>query len=224
MDETRRAGRKQQLRSAGLKIRNVRHERTSGQGKKMKPKSEVKVLAIKLALIAAFAAALLPAKATAINKHWGADYFPNVELITQDGKVVHFYDDLIKGKVVVIDLIYTHCVDSCPLETARLVQVQKLLGDAMGKEIFFYSITIDPKRDTPEVLKDYSEKYHVGPGWTFLTGKKADIDMLSKKLGLYQDPDPNDRDGHMAAVLIGNEPGGQWMRNAATDNPRFLAT
>jgi protein SCO1/2 len=194
-----------------------------GREKTMKPKSEVKVLAMKLALMAAFAAALLPAAAAADNR-WGANYFPNVELITQDGKVVHFYDDLIKGKVVVIDLIYTHCVDSCPLETARLVQVRKLLGDAMGKEIFFYSITIDPKRDTSEVLKDYSEKYHVGPGWTFLTGKKADIDMLSKKLGLYQDPDPNDRDGHMAAVLIGNEPGGQWMRNAATDNPRFLAT
>jgi protein SCO1 len=195
----------------------------AGGEKTMNPKSEVKVLAIKLALIAALAAALLPAMATANNKRWGADYFPNVELITQDGKVVHFYDDLIKGKVVVIDLIYTHCVDSCPLETARLVQVQKLLGDAVGKEIFFYSITIDPKRDTPQVLKDYSEKYHVGPGWTFLTGKKADIEMLSKKLGLYQDPDPNDRDGHLAALLIGNEPGGQWMRNAATDNPRFLA-
>jgi protein SCO1 len=188
----------------------------------MKPKSDVNALAIKLVLIAALAAILLPAAAAADNR-WGANYFPNVELITQDGKVVHFYDDLIKGKIVVIDLIYTHCVDSCPLETARLVQVQKLLADAMGKEIFFYSITIDPKRDTPEVLKDYSEKYHVGPGWTFLTGKKADIDMLSKKLGLYQEPDPNDRDGHSPAVLIGNEPGGQWMRNAATDNPRFLA-
>jgi protein SCO1 len=126
----------------------------AGGEKTMNPKSEVKVLAIKLALIAALAAALLPAMATANNKRWGADYFPNVELITQDGKVVHFYDDLIKGKVVVIDLIYTHCVDSCPLETARLVQVQKLLGDAVGKEIFFYSITIDPKRDTPQVLKD----------------------------------------------------------------------
>ena len=193
------------------------------QGKKMKPKSEVKVLAVKLAFDCSISRGPATRNGNGDNKRWGANYFPNVELITQDGKVVHFYDDLIKGKVVVIDLIYTHCVDSCPLETARLVQVQKLLGDAVGKEIFFYSITIDPKRDTPEVLKDYSEKYHVGPGWTFLTGKKADIDMLSKKLGLYQDPDPNDRDGHMPAVLIGNEPGGQWMRNAATDNPRFLA-
>ena len=167
-------------------------------------------------------AALLPSVPRA-DSRWGANYFPNVELTTQDGKIVHFYDDLIKGKIVVIDLIYTHCVDSCPLETARLAQVQKMLGDAVGKEIFFYSITIDPKRDTPQVLKEYAEKYHVGPGWTFLTGKKEDIDLLSKKLGLYSSPDPNDSDGHTPAVLIGNEPGGQWMRDGATDNPRFLA-
>ena len=157
------------------------------------------------------------------NSRWGAGYFPNVELTTQDGQVVHFYDDLIKNKIVVIDLIYTHCVDACPLETARLAQVQHMLGDRVGKDIFFYSITIDPKRDTPQVLKDYAEKYHVGPGWLFLTGKKEDIDLLSKKIGLYSEPNPRNRDGHIAAVLIGNEATGQCMRNSATDNPRFLA-
>jgi protein SCO1 len=157
------------------------------------------------------------------NTRWGAGYFPNVELVTQDGQTVRFYDDLIRNKLVVIDLIYTHCVDSCPLETARLAQVQRMLGDRVGKDIFFYSITIDPKRDTPLVLKDYAEKYHAGPGWLFLTGKKEDIDLLSRKIGLYSDPDPRNRDGHIAAVLIGNEATGQWMRNSATDNPRFLA-
>jgi protein SCO1/2 len=114
-------------------------------------------------------------------------------------------------------------VDSCPLETARLVQVQKMLGDRVGKDIFFYSISIDPTHDTPAVLKAYAEKYHVGPGWTFLTGKKEDIDLVSKKLGLYTEPDPNDRDGHTPSVILGNEPDGQWMRNSALDNPRFLS-
>jgi protein SCO1 len=150
------------------------------------------------------------------------DHFPNIELTTQDGKKVHFYDDLIKDKIVAIDLIYTHCEYACPLETARLVQVQKLLGDRVGKDIFFYSITIDPKRDTPEVMKAYMEKFHVGPGWTFLTGKKEDIDFLSKKLGLWSDPAAS-LDGHTPHLLIGNEPLGQWMRNSALDNPRFQA-
>ena len=161
--------------------------------------------------------------AQAQNRRWGADYFPNVPLVNQDGKTVHFYDDLIKGKSVVLDMIYTHCVDSCPLETARLVQVQKMLGDKVGKDVFFYSITIDPKRDTAKVLKQYAETYHVGPGWTFYTGKPDDITLIAKKLGLYSDPDPNNRDGHEPGVLIGNEPTHQWMLDAATDNPRFMA-
>jgi protein SCO1/2 len=165
---------------------------------------------------------LLPAEAG--NSRYGANYFPNTTLITQDGKQVKFYDDLIRDKIVVIDLIYTQCKDACPLETARLRQVQKLLGERVGKDIFFYSISIDPQHDTPEVLRDYAEMYNAGPGWLFLTGKKDEIDALSKKIGLYTEPNPNDRDGHMPAVLIGNEPAGQWIRNSATDNPHFLAT
>jgi protein SCO1/2 len=161
---------------------------------------------------------LRPARA---SSRWGANYFPNVTLITQDGKPVKFYDDLLKGKIVAIDLIYTQCKDECPLETARLRQVQKLLGDRVGKDIFFYSISIDPKHDTPEVLHDYAEMYNAGPGWYFLTGKEEDIILISKKLGLYS-PDWG-RDGHTAAVVIGNEPAGQWMQNSATDNPHFLA-
>jgi protein SCO1/2 len=138
--------------------------------------------AVVLAALAAFIFAITliySRQAQADNKRWGSNYFPNVPLVDQDGKTVHFYDDLIKGKSVVLDMIYTHCVDSCPLETARLVQVQKMLGDRVGKDIFFYSITIDPKRDTPKVLKQYAENYHVGPGWNFYTGKPEDITFIA---------------------------------------------
>lgn len=154
---------------------------------------------------------------------WGGTHFPNVELITQNGKKVRFYDDLIKGKVVALELIYTTCKYNCPLETARLVQLQKQLGDHMGKDIFFISITIDPEHDTPEVLKAYAEKYKVGPGWTFLTGKEADIKLISKKLGLDKLPTGNDPDGHTPSLLIGNEATGIWMRNSALDNTKFMA-
>lgn len=150
-------------------------------------------------------------------------HFPNVELITQDGKKVRFYDDLIKGKVVAIELMYTTCKYNCPLETARLVQLQKLLGDRMGKDVFFYSITIEPSIDTPEVLRAYAAKYHIGPGWTFLTGKEADIKLISKKLGLDSLPDVNDPDGHTPHLLIGNDATGLWMRNSALDNTKFLS-
>lgn len=148
--------------------------------------------------------------------------FPNIELITQDGKKVHFYDDLVKGRIVAIDFIYTTCQYACPLETARMAQVQKKLGNRVGDDIFFYSISIDPEHDTPAVLKAYMEKYHIGPGWTFLTGKKTDIDFLQKKLGVYNDPSIN-ADGHLPHLFIGNDATNTWIRANALDNPSFQA-
>ena len=92
-------------------------------------------------------------------------------------------DDLLKGKSVAILLFYTGCQDVCPLETANLVQVQKLLGERMGKDIFFYSIAIDPW-DTPKENKAYAKKFGVEPGWSFLSGKETDISLIARKLGL----------------------------------------
>jgi protein SCO1 len=161
-----------------------------------------------------------PAQITAAN---GANsHFPNIELINQDGKTVHFYDDLIKGKIVAIDFVYTSCQYGCPLETARMAQVQKKLGDRVGGDIFFYSISIDPENDTPQVLKAYMEKFHIGPGWTFFTGKKKDIEFLSKRLGVYSNPSIN-ADGHLPHLLIGNEATGTWIPANALDNPSFQA-
>src|SRR5882757_19967 len=186
----------------------------------MQRKSGIRFIGTSLLLAGTLA--FMFSRPVSADSRCGANYFPNIELTTQDGKTVHFYDDLIKGKIVAIDLIYTTCQYSCPLETARLAQVQKILGDRVGKDIFFYSITIDPANDTPAVLKAYAKKFHAGPGWTFLTGKKEEIDFLSRKLGLYSDPAAT-LDGHTPHLLLGNEPMGQWMRNSALDNPRFLS-
>ena len=106
----------------------------------------------------------MTASASSAHARRGADYFPNVTLTTQDGEPVRFYDDLIKGKIVAINLIYTTCKYACPLETARMSQVQKLLGDRMGSDVFFYSITIDPEHDTPAVLKEYAREVPRRPG------------------------------------------------------------
>ena len=165
-----------------------------------------------------------PAAPAKLRNRYGAGYFPNVPLVTQDGKTVRFYDDLLKGKSVAVNIIYTSCKDECPLETARLVQLQRLLGARMGKDIFFYSISIDPQHDTPEVLKAYMEKFGVGPGWQFLTGTAQDIRLVTKKLGLSRYSDVANRDGHTAILIVGDEPGGQWMRHSAVDNPDFLAS
>lgn len=156
---------------------------------------------------------------------WGADYFPNIPLTTHEGKQVRFFDDLIKDKVVAINFIFTRCPDACPLETARLREVQKILGDRVGKDVFMYSITIDPEYDTPEVLKEYAEKFEVGPGWTFLTGKKEDITLLRKKLGLYNEEEEkgNNLAAHSLSLIIGNQSTGQWRKSSPFENPYFLA-
>src|SRR5262245_57946604 len=126
--------------------------------------------------------------ATDTNR-WGTTYFPNVQLTTHDGATVRFYDDLLKGKSVAVNVIYTNCADECPLEMARMVQLQRTLGDRMGRDIFFYSISIDPARDTPRELKKYAEKFGVGPGWLLLTGKVEDIKLITRKLGLSKQND-----------------------------------
>ena len=167
---------------------------------------------------------MVPLHDSAAANKWGADYFPDIELTTQDGQKVRFYEDLVKGKSVAINVIYTSCKDECPLETARMAEVQRLLGERMGKDIFFYSISIDPDKDTPKVLKAYATNFGVGPGWLFLTGKKEDIKLLTRKLGLSRNSDAVSKDGHASSLMLGNDTNGQWMRNSAVDNPRFLAT
>jgi protein SCO1 len=166
--------------------------------------------------------ALCPTRLAADSTRWGAGYFPNVALTTQNGDTVHFYD-LIKGKIVAIDLIYTTCEYNCPLETGRLAQVQDLLGDRMGRDVLFLSISIDPKHDTPAVLKTYADDFHAGPGWLFLTGSPDDVELLSKKLGLYTAPNPDNPDGHTPTLLVGNEATGQWVKDSALDNPKYAA-
>jgi cytochrome oxidase Cu insertion factor (SCO1/SenC/PrrC family) len=155
---------------------------------------------------------------------WGADYFPDVPLITHEGKTVRFFSDVIKGKVVAINFIYTNCPDACALETARLREVQRLLEDRVGRDVFMYSITIDPKHDTPEVLRQYAKKFQIGPGWLFLTGKDADIKLLRKKLGLYSEEEGENLKEHNLSFIIGNQATGQWMKMSPFENPYVLAT
>ncbi|WP_434768441.1 SCO family protein [Pseudomonas triticicola] len=155
---------------------------------------------------------------------WGSDYFPDTLLTDQDGRQLRFFADLIKDKVVVINFIFTSCSDSCPLETARLRQVQKLLGDRVGQDIFFYSISIDPLSDTPDVLKAYAQRFKVGPGWKFLTGEFADVTELRKTLGLFIDGVDNGRSkDHNLSLIVGNQSTGRWMKASPFENPWILA-
>src|SRR5205807_8963139 len=112
----------------------------------------------------------------------GGPTLPNLILRTQDNKPVRFYDDLIKGRTVVISFLFTRCTAICPRTTANLLKVQQALGDHVGRDVFFYSLTLDPAHDSPEVLRKYAKSVGANPGWTFLTGKAEDLEMLRRRL------------------------------------------
>lgn len=151
--------------------------------------------------------------------NWGASYIPNVPLVTQDGQTVRLYDDLIKNKIVLINFIYASCKEVCPLVTARMAQLQKALGDHVGRDIFLYSITLDPEHDTPAVLKQHAKAFHAGPGWLFLTGKPEDIAVARYKLGERG----KGLSDHRNDAMAGNGATDDWERTSLFQDTGQLA-
>ena len=153
-------------------------------------------------------------------------HLPNVELTTQDGKRVRFYDDLVKDRRVVIQFMFTRCKDICPVITHHLAEVQGLLGGRVGRDIFFYSISLNPEEDTPKELRAFAKEHGAGPGWTFLTGKPEDILHLRRSLGFYLD-DPKqdaDRNNHSGMIVVGTEPLMRWAMCEGGAKPEWIAT
>jgi protein SCO1 len=165
-------------------------------------------------------AGLMIAVAPATIRTRAAENFPNVVLQTQDGTRVRFYDDLIKGKVVLVNFMFTSCTSQCPLTTANLVKVEEALGARLGRDIVMISVTVDPATDTPDVLKKYSRAYGTKPGWYFVTGSRKDIDQIRRRLGAVNDA--VDKSQHTGILVYGNEATGQWAATPAMAQPKAI--
>ncbi|WP_309683786.1 SCO family protein [Polaromonas sp.] len=154
-----------------------------------------------------------------------ADYFPNTMVQTHDGKKLRFYDDVVRGKIVVFNMMYSVCTGICPGNTANLLQVQQALGSRLGKDVFMYSMTLQPELDTPRALQDYVNSYHIQPGWTFLTGRPQEMDVIRRKLGFYNDDPKIDADlaNHTGMVRIGNESLDRWFMMPALSPSKQIA-
>ncbi len=137
-----------------------------------------------------------------------AKYFTDVELLDQDGRKLRFYSDVLKGKTVVVNALFTTCTGVCPPISRNFELIQQALGDRLGKDVFLVSITVDPETDTPAKLKDYAKRFHARPGWSFLTGKKQNIDWALYKLGQYVE----EKTQHTSVLIIGNETTGLWKK------------
>ncbi|MDJ0838097.1 MAG: SCO family protein [Acidobacteriota bacterium] len=135
-------------------------------------------------------------------------YFPDTQLVNQDGKKVRLYSDLIKGKVVVINAFFTTCEGVCPVLTANVAKIQDWLGDRLGKDVVMISISVDPETDTVDKLDAYARRFKVKPGWHLLSGDPANVDFANSKLGQYTEI----KEGHSNIVVVGNDRTGLWKK------------
>lgn len=146
----------------------------------------------------------------------GALNVPDVSLVDQDGKPVRFYTDLVKGRVVAVNFVFTTCTTICPPMGATFAKLEKLVA---GKDVQLISVSIDPTNDTPERLKEWSRKFGAGPGWTLVTGNRDEVTHLLKSLGVYTAGATD----HSPLVLLGNDRARRWTRAYGLAAPAKLA-
>lgn len=135
-------------------------------------------------------------------------WFTDTRLVNQDGQSMRFFSDVLQGRVVLLNVMFTSCSDACPLITRHLQDVREAMGDS-AREVHFVSLTSDPLRDTPDVLKAFAAKHGVDTRyWTFLTGEPADMDLVLARLG-HRIPSP---ELHSTELIAGDVPNKRWSR------------
>lgn len=147
-------------------------------------------------------------------------YFTDTELLTQDGRSVRFYSDVLADRVVLINVVYTNCEDACPLITRKLIEVRQRLEEKVGKAVWFVSISTDPERDSPQALKKFAQAQGADESrWFFLTGAKANVDQVLKRLG-QMGPSAEE---HSTLLIAGDVAGKRWSKIRPDAPPSAIA-
>jgi cytochrome oxidase Cu insertion factor (SCO1/SenC/PrrC family) len=144
---------------------------------------------------------------------------PDTVVYNQHGQKLNFYTDLVRGRTVAINFIFTTCTTICPPLTATFRKVQEELGGRVGRDIELISVSVDPATDTPERLAAFSSKFKAAPGWTFVTGSKPEIDALLRALGAAT----GDKNDHTPMLLIGNDRTKKWTRSYGLARPAQIS-
>jgi protein SCO1 len=161
----------------------------------------------------------IDARTLALRQDKALRYFTDLPVVAQDGKERRFFSDVLMDKVVLIYLFFTNCENTCPVINQKLANVQDLLGDRLGADITMISITTDPARDTPPVVKHYSEHFEPRPGWLFLSGEKQNIETIVRRLG-HTAPDPT---AHTTFLMVGDVAKGKWTKLRPTASETEIA-
>jgi protein SCO1 len=143
---------------------------------------------------------------------------PDVEVVTQDGEKVRFYRDIVAGRVVAMNFVFTTCTTVCPPMGAIFGQLAERLGARAGRDVHLISVSVDPATDTPERLAAWAARFGRTPGWTLVTGDKPAIDRLLKALEVFT----ADFADHAPVTLLGNDEAGAWTRASGFTAPAEL--
>lgn len=156
----------------------------------------------------------------ATGTHDALTWFTDTPLVDQNGQTLRFYSDVLKNRVVLLNVIFTHCTDACPLITRKLTEVRQAMGKTLANEVYFISLSSDPARDTPEALKAFAQKQGaVDPHWLFLTGTKEQIDLVMSRLG-HLLPSPEQ---HSTQIIVGDVANKRWSRVRPDAPPAAIA-
>jgi protein SCO1 len=142
---------------------------------------------------------------------------PDLQVVTQTGDRLRFNSEVIKGRIAIVTGFFTTCTSMCPITQENLSHVAKQLGPRLGKDVVIVSLSVDAGNDTPQRMKAWGEKFHIGPGWVLASGNKADVDTLLKSLGLFVEIPQR----HQSALMVGGETSG-WVRVSSWTSPEKL--
>ena len=158
-----------------------------------------------------------PSKPKTETYSFSAAKIPDARVVDQNGKQLNFYTDLIKGKSVAINFVFTTCTAICPSLAATFRRVQQE-ARSRGVEVQLISVSVDPTVDTPERLQAFAKKFKAETGWTFVTGDKAEIDSVLQALGVAV----VNKNDHTPMVLIGNDVADHWTRTYGLSSPSTI--
>jgi len=144
---------------------------------------------------------------------------PDVTVRTQDGEEKSFYSDLVAGRTVAMNFVFTTCTTICPPMGANFGRLQDELGERLGRDVQLISVSVDPTTDTPQRLKAWGAKFGARDGWTLVTGEQQTVERLLKALQVFN----ADINEHSPIVLIGNDASGEWTRAYGLAGPKKLA-
>ena len=151
-------------------------------------------------------------------------YLTNATLTNYDGKKFKFYDDLVKGKIVLVNMMYAKCDGICPAVTSNLKRVYAGLKGRIGVDTFMYSITLKPEQDSPAALKHFAEMHRANlPGWHFLTGDPDEIETIRFRLFRWDHPGLDNRiDQHTGMLYLFNDNLSRNCKTPAMSSVRSL--